>query len=132
MKDIFEKGDVMAYQHEVQEADLARFSDGLVHEVYSTFALGRDAEWSGRLFVLEMKEEDEEGIGTYLSIEHIAPAFLGQEVKFVSVYEELNKNELTTSFTASVGDLVMARGIQKQKIVAKDKLKKAFDSLKEN
>ena len=41
---------------------------GLVHTVLSTFALGRELEWAARLFVLEMKSVDEEGIGTELFI----------------------------------------------------------------
>ena len=60
----FQPGDVKSFVHVVTEADTARFDSGEVHNVYSTFALARDAEWSGRLFVLEMKEEGEEGIGT--------------------------------------------------------------------
>ena len=41
---------------------------GLVHTVLSTFALGRELKWVARLFVLEMKSVDEEGIGTELFI----------------------------------------------------------------
>ncbi len=129
MKNPFEKGDVQSYSHTVTEKDLAEFGDSIVHEVYSTFALGRDAEWSGRLFVLQMKEEHEEGIGTALHIEHIAPAFLGQEVRFTSVFERIEKNEITTSFHAKVGEILIAKGLQKQKIVDKTKLAKAFQDL---
>jgi predicted thioesterase len=64
MKHLFKQGDVKRYSKVVSIDELASFESGTVHEVYSTFALARDAEWSGRLFVLEMKEEDEEGIGT--------------------------------------------------------------------
>ena len=61
MKNPFKSGDQKTYRHRVTEADIARFESGLVHPFYATFALGRDAEWAGRLFVLEMKEEGEEG-----------------------------------------------------------------------
>jgi hypothetical protein len=36
-----------------------------VHPVMATFSITRDAEWAGRIFVLAMKEEHEEGIGTF-------------------------------------------------------------------
>ena len=73
MKTPFAIGDQKKYWHTVSDQDLARFASGTVHEVYSTFAIARDAEWSGRLFVLEMKEESEEGIGTGINIIHHAP-----------------------------------------------------------
>ena len=58
MKHLFKQGDVKRYSKVVSIDELASFESGTVHEVYSTFALARDAEWSGRLFVLEMKDED--------------------------------------------------------------------------
>ena len=60
--DLFEIGSQKYYSKLVEQADCAAFNSGLVHPVYATFALGRDAEWACRLFVLEMKEEEEEGI----------------------------------------------------------------------
>ena len=74
MHNPFQEGDSKTFTHLVTEPDIARFESGTVHEVYSTFALARDAEWSGRLFVLEMKEEHEEGIGTGITITHHSPA----------------------------------------------------------
>jgi fluoroacetyl-CoA thioesterase len=65
MKNLFKIGDSKTFTKMVTTNDIAQFDEGTVHEVYGTFALGRDAEWSSRLFVLEMKEEDEEGIGTF-------------------------------------------------------------------
>mgnify|MGYP000367271629 CR=1 FL=1 len=59
----FKDGDQLQYEHTVTEQDLASFASGNVHPVYATFSVARDAEWCCRLFVLEMKEADEEGIG---------------------------------------------------------------------
>ena len=70
MKSIFKLGDKIQFTKVIGLSDLAEFESGSVHKVYGTFALGRDAEWSSRLFVLEMKEDDEEGIGTFLNITH--------------------------------------------------------------
>ena len=77
----FHPGDLKIYLTQVTDDKLARFDSGLVHPLYSTFALGKDAEWACRLFVLEMKEPGEEGIGSYLSIEHLSPALLNSEVR---------------------------------------------------
>lgn len=129
MKQPFSLGDVKVYTHIATTEDIARFETGTVHNVYSTFALTRDAEWSGRLFVLEMKEEDEEGIGTGIQLTHCAPALIGEEVVFTSVLTGVNKNEVVTDFTAKVGDRVIAQGRQWQKILKKERLEKLFASL---
>jgi fluoroacetyl-CoA thioesterase len=125
----FQIGDSLTCTHTVTANDIARFESGTVHEVYSTFALTRDAEWSGRLFVLKMKEEGEEGIGTGINVTHHAPALMGQEVLFTATLSEVNKNEVVTDFTAYVGSRLIASGRQWQKILRKEKLASLFSSL---
>ncbi len=129
MTNPFKPGDTKTFEHVVTEADAAKFESGQVHAVYSTFALGRDAEWSGRLFVLDMKEEDEEGIGTGLNIKHVSPALMGQTVIFTATLTEVNKNEVVNDFVAKVGERVIAEGVQWQRIVKKEKLDRLFNSL---
>ncbi|MEO6830847.1 MAG: hypothetical protein ABI378_01360 [Chitinophagaceae bacterium] len=126
----FSCGATKTFHHIVSPADAARFESGEVHAVYSTFALARDAEWSGRLFVLEMKEEGEEGIGTAISVVHHAPALLGQEVIFIATLVAVERNEVITTFEAKVGQRLIASGEQRQKIVRKEKLDKLFESLR--
>lgn len=130
MRNLFNTGDVQTFTHVVSEADTARFESGEVHAVYSTFALARDAEWSGRLFVLEMKEEGEEGIGTGITVTHLSPALIGQEVIFTATLAEVNKNEVITDYIARVGDRVIAEGRQWQKIIRREKLEKLFEMLR--
>ncbi len=129
MKNPFQTGDTKIFKHLVTEQDSATFDSGTVHPVYATFALARDAEWSGRLFVLEMKEEGEEGIGTHISVNHHAPALIGQEVIFTATLKEVNKNEVVTTYTAKVNDRLIADGTQIQKIVIKEKIDRLFQSL---
>lgn len=129
MKIVHAIGDVKTYTIRVKQADIASFESGVVHPVYATFALGRDAEWACRLFVLEMKESHEEGIGTYLNIKHQSPALVGQMVLIQATLESIEKNNIHCSFVAKVGARVIAMGTQGQKIVAKDKLSQLFESL---
>lgn len=121
----FKTGDTKTYTHVVDGKDTARFDSGEVHAVYSTFALARDAEWSGRLFVLEMKEAGEEGIGSGINIKHVSPALIGQQVVFTATLTEVRKNEVINDFVAKVGDRIIAEGTQWQKIINKEK----FDTL---
>lgn len=126
----FNIGATKTFIHKVVDGDAARFESGEVHNVYSTFALSRDAEWSGRLFVLEMKEPGEEGIGTGITVTHHSPALMGQEVVFTATLAAVNKNEVVVDYTAQVGDRLIGSGKTWQKILKKEKLDRLFESLK--
>ncbi|MBL7764584.1 MAG: hypothetical protein JNJ58_00690 [Chitinophagaceae bacterium] len=131
MKLIFKSGDILEYTKVVTSADIAAFESGKVHDVYSTFSIARDAEWSGRLFVLEMKEEGEEGIGTRITVEHRSPAFIGDEVLYTATFVEItDKGEIVTQYQAHVGKRLIAEGIQGQKILKQEKIDRLFDSIK--
>ncbi len=132
MKHFYKEGDTKQYSIIVSEKDTARFPSGEVHPVYSTFALARDAEWCGRQFVLDMKEEDEEGIGTKLSIDHISPASIEQKVVFTSTITEVRKNTIKCSYLAKVKDKIIAKGMQEQKVLKKEKIRELFSSLSGN
>jgi fluoroacetyl-CoA thioesterase len=129
MKNLFKVGDRKTFSKIVNDADTANFDSGQVHPVYATFALGRDAEWCCRLFVLEMKEEDEEGIGTFLTIEHQSPSLVNNQVIFTATVEHLSKNEIICSYEAKVGERLIAFGKQGQKILKKEKINQIFNSL---
>lgn len=129
MLQVYKTGDTKTYSITVQEKDTATFDSGEVHPVYATFALGRDAEWCCRLFVLDMKEKHEEGIGTFLSIKHQSPAKIGSLVTFTATVESITGNEIICSYEAKVGSRIIASGQQGQKIIAKEKLEKLFNSL---
>ena len=115
-------GEKRQIEHVVQKHDYAGFLGEVVHPVYSTFALGRDAEWACRQFVLELKEEDEEGVGTFLNIKHESPAFEGEKVVIESELQEIKANQVICSFVAKVGNRVIARGTQGQMVLKKDKV----------
>lgn len=125
----FKQGDKKFYSKVVAAGECAQFESGVVHPVYATFALARDAEWACRLFVLEMKEDDEEGIGTFLHVEHVAPALVGNKVDFISVFVCINKGEIICSFSAQVKDCIIAKGETGQKILNKAKFEKLFSEL---
>lgn len=129
MKNPFQIGAVKIHKHQVQKADTASFESGEVHPVYSTFALARNAEWACRLFVLEMKETHEEGIGSALEIKHQSPALVGSEVVFFAKLEKVEGSKVLCSFEAKVGERVIATGTQEQRILPKEKLAAIFKAL---
>lgn len=129
MKNPFQPGDKKRYVTQVTPEKLARFDAGLVHPVYSTFALGKDAEWACRLFVLEMKEAGEEGIGASLTIQHIYPAPLGSQVEIIATLVEVVKNEIVCDYEAVANGQVIARGRQVQKIIDKAKFDRLIEGI---
>lgn len=126
MKMIFKEGDQKIYTKVITASDFAAFHGDVLHGVCSTFSLARDFEWSSRLFFLEMKEDDEEGVGTFLIIEHHSPAFEGETVCFVATVESIIKNELICRIQATVDGRIIALGKTGQKMLKKEKLKQVF------
>ncbi|SFQ72704.1 thioesterase family protein [Hymenobacter arizonensis] len=132
MTNPFHPGDVKTHHYTVRPEDFADFgpdTGGLVHQVLSTFALGREMEWAARLFVLEMKAADEEGIGTELSIQHHAPAFAGETVVLTATFGTLDGPALRCAVEARVGARLVATGHTGQRIVARTRLAARFAAL---
>lgn len=129
MKDLFKIGDQKQTRFTVAENDVASFRGKMVHPVCATFTLAREIEWATRQFVLEMRDTDEEGIGTSLSIEHHGPAFVGEEIVFTARIDELNGHELICSYEAKVKDRLIATGKTGQKILKREKIARLFKTL---
>lgn len=128
MKTGFKPGDQRTYKKLVTRDDLVYFHGELLHPVCATFALARDIEWASRLFFIEMKEDDEEGVGTHLSIDHERPAFEGETLTIEATIDKINQNELICSILVRTERGVVARGKTGQKMLKKDKLKKLFSA----
>jgi len=130
MTNSFRPGDTKIHRYLIRLEDVADFDpNGLVHTVLSTFALGRELEWAARLFVLEMKSADEEGIGTELFIQHRASAFMGETLTATATFEVLDGANLRCTVEAHVGARLMATGHTGQRIVASARLAARFAAL---
>jgi predicted thioesterase len=126
MKQTIRPGDVQNYRRIVLPEDVAAFHGTIIHSVCATFALARDVEWTSRLFVLQIFDADEEGIGTMLSIHHKRPAFVGEEVSYTARVETWEDNELICSFTATAGGRLVATGTTGQKVLKREALQSMF------
>jgi len=114
----------------VEEGDTAAFGGVEVHPVCSTFAMAREAEWACRQFVLQMREEHEEGIGNGLTIEHQAPALLGEQVEVVATLTAVQGNEVRCTWQALAGTRLLASGTCSQRVLDRSKLQERFDRLR--
>jgi fluoroacetyl-CoA thioesterase len=126
MKQLFKAGDKKEYSRKVTREDFASFGGETVHPVCATFSLARDIEWTTRQFVLEMRDDDEEGVGTFISIEHLAPAFEGDEIVYSGYVDNIDGTVLTCTVDARVGDRLVARATTGQKILKREKIKQLF------
>lgn len=129
MREVFKIGDKKNYNFRVKAQDVAHFEQQAVHDVCATFTLAREIEWASRLFVLEMLEEGEEGIGTHLNIKHLSPALLGEVVEIIAEYNGIEEREIICKYEVKVGERLVAKGTTGQKILQKEKLAKVFDKL---
>lgn len=133
MKNPFRPGDIKEYHTTVTPDKLAQFEavpgGGVVHPLYSTFALAKDAEWACRLFVLDMLEPGEEGIGAYVSVRHASPAVAGSSVRLVATLQRVEGNLIYCTYQAFCGDRLLAHGEQEQRILDKARFQASLDKL---
>ncbi|MCA6075197.1 thioesterase family protein [Fulvivirga sedimenti] len=127
MKRIFSIGDRKFHKYLVKPEDVAAFQNEVVHPVCSTYVLAREMEWAGRLFVLELREDHEEGVGTHVLVEHVAPAFPGEELTLMAEVTVWQGNELICSvFVSGKDGREIARGKTGQKILNRTLIQKIF------
>lgn len=132
MKEIFTSGDIKIHSFIVGAEDVAKFEKQAVHQVCATFTLAREIEWCTRLFVLDMLEESEEGIGTQLTIQHQSPALIGEEVVVEGCFEAIEKGEIICSYIARVKERQIAIGKTGQRILPQEKIKQIFNNVASN
>lgn len=131
MKNPFKAGDKKIFTRLVTEDHIAKFDSGTVHQLYATFAIAQDMEWVCRLFVLEMLEEGEEGIGTQLSIEHVSPCLLGETATHTAILEYIEGNTVFCTVTVQSGERIIAKGTQTQKIIDKIRFSKKLHEIQQ-
>jgi predicted thioesterase len=122
MVNVCKIGDKREHSFKVKQKHFPDFNGKVIHRVCSTYVLAREIEWSSRLFVIDMLEEDEEGIGTMINIEHVSPAFGDETILIEATIESLKGRELRCTIIAKVGERVIAKGKTGQKILKKKEL----------
>ena len=118
---------------EVTEDMCPAFDGVVVHRVYSTWSMAHHMEIAARCVLKDHLEDHEEGIGSHLSIDHVAPTPLGHSVLVIAEATELGPTTLTCEVTAyhvppgpepasPEGLRVVGRGRQVQRILPKTNL----------
>jgi fluoroacetyl-CoA thioesterase len=68
---------------------------GPVHPVYATYRMAEHFEEAGRTLLLPHLEPGEAAIGRSVSVEHLAPAWVGDTVRVIARCAELRGDRLT-------------------------------------
>jgi fluoroacetyl-CoA thioesterase len=85
----------------VTPEDTVRFGElGPVHPVYATYRMAEHFEEAGRKLLLRHLEPGEAGIGRSVSVEHLAPAWVGDTVRVTARCTGTDRNRVTCECTA--------------------------------
>ena len=106
------------------------FDGVVVHPCYSSLSVAHHFELAARKVLVDFLEAHEEGIGTHVSVDHLAPCPIGRTVRvraaLAEVVQERNIH-VVCDVTVHDGDRLLARGRQVQVVMNKDDLKKHIE-----
>lgn len=104
--------------------DMCPAFDGVVvHRVYSTWSLAHHMELAARKVLAPNLEDHEEGIGTHLSIDHLAPTPVGKSVRVVATCTEVDHKRVICEVNAYDGERHIGTGTQVQRVLPKTVLR---------
>ena len=101
-----------------------RFDElGPVHPVYATYSMAKHFEEAGRKLLLRYLEAGEAGIGSSLSVEHLAPSWIGDPVRVTARCADMRGNRLTCECAAVDAEgRVLGRGTTVQVVLSEEAL----------
>ena len=74
---------------------------GKVHPVYATYTMAKHFEEAGRKLLVPHLEPGEAGIGASVSVEHLAPSWVGDELRVTACCVEVRDGRLTCECRAT-------------------------------
>lgn len=118
------KGEVAV---KVTEQMCPAFDGVVVHRVYSTWSLAHHMELAARKVLAPYLEEDEEGLGTHLSVEHLSLTLVGKTVRVVAEASAVGSDRVVCDVRAYEGDRLIARGSQTQRVLLKESIRNLME-----
>ena len=74
---------------------------GRVHPVYATYTMAKHFEEAGRKLLLHHLDAGEDGLGRAVSVEHLAPSWVGDRLRIEARCVEVRGNRVTCECTAT-------------------------------
>ncbi|WP_409291171.1 thioesterase family protein [Peribacillus sp. SCS-37] len=100
----------------------AQFEEELVHPVYSTVSMVYHMEWASRLIILPFLEDHEEGMGSAVSVRHLAPCAEGAAVRVTAAVSGLRGNQVVTRVKAENEGRTIGIGKITQTILTRERI----------
>jgi fluoroacetyl-CoA thioesterase len=96
---------------------------GSVHPVYATYNMAKHFEEAGRKLLLRHLEPGEDGLGRSVSVEHLAPSWVGDRLRIEARCVEVDGTRVTCECTAADdGGRQVGRGSTVQVALPRDVL----------
>ena len=130
MKPGFVPGIVRELEFLVTDDMCPAFDGVVVHRCYSTWSVAYHFELAARKVLADFLDDDEEGIGSHVSVEHLAPCPVGRTVCVRAELKEIQDHRhrrVICDVTVFDGDRLLARGRQVQVVMNKAKLKEYIE-----
>jgi fluoroacetyl-CoA thioesterase len=100
---------------------------GRVHPVYATYTMAKHFEEAGRKLLLRHLDADEDGLGRAVTVEHLAPSWVGDRLTIEARCVEVLGNRVTCECTATDDAGVdVGRGATVQVALHRDRLDAAI------
>ncbi|MBL7989319.1 MAG: thioesterase [Chlorobi bacterium] len=115
----------------VTDAMTATFFGSTIHRVYATFALIEHAEYASRQAILPFLDPEDDAVGAAVTVEHSAPAIVGDVVTVAAIIAEVDGRTIVCRFTVTNGGQPLATGTQTQRVVNKARLKQKIAEMYE-
>lgn len=124
MKDGIEPGIVREISVTVTESMCPSMDGVIVHRCYSTWSVAHHFELAARKVLVDFLEENEEGIGSHVSVDHLAPCAVGRTVRIRAELTEVRDGRIVCALSAHDRDRLLATGRQVQVVMDKNRLKR--------
>jgi fluoroacetyl-CoA thioesterase len=96
---------------------------GSVHPVYATYSMAKHFEEAGRKLLLGHLEDDEDGLGRSVAVEHLAPSWVGDRLRIEARCVSVDGSRVTCECTATDADgRLVGRGSTVQVALPRDVL----------
>ena len=93
------------------------FQSTVIHPICSTWDMAHQFEIAARKTLEPHLEDGEQGIGSFLSIDHLKPAPVGVTVDITATVTEIDESTVVCEMTAKTGDQLCATGKQVQRVL---------------